>query len=70
MHYTAPRHGEAIIKALDNEGPIIIKQGQRGFWTSRGRHVNRKEALEIAVAAGQIEAKKITGCVLTSEELW
>lgn len=40
----------------------------QGFYTSKGRFVTRKEGLEIARAAGQVD--KIIGGVLTSEDLY
>ena len=68
--YFAKRHGDAILKAVQNFEGNHIQQKDQGFWTSKERHVNRAEALEIAIAAGQIKNSLVYGCVLTSEELW
>lgn len=46
------------------------KGGIQGFLTSEGRFVTREEALQIALAAGQIKEKKYDKSRLFSEELW
>lgn len=54
--YTASRHHQVIEKLhyLSYQKPY----GQQGFVTDRGRFVDRVEAAEIAVKAGQIEKLK------------
>lgn len=46
------------------------KGGIQGFLTSEERFVTREEALQIALAAGQIKEKKYNKSRLFSEELW
>ena len=48
---TGWRHADIIWKF----GDIIDKDDSGGFMTSRGRYVDRVEAMEIALAAGQPE---------------
>ncbi len=43
---------------------------EQGFITSRGRFVDRREALVIASAAGQIRVKTGDPDVLYSEDVW
>lgn len=54
---------------LQNHYPHT-KGGIQGFVTSDGRFVTREEALQIAIAAGQIKEKKYDKSRLFSEELW
>lgn len=51
---TGWRHADIIWKF----GDIIDKDDSGGFMTSRGRYVDRVEAMEIALAAGQVTEKK------------
>lgn len=43
---------------------------EQGFLTSTGRFVSRKEAMGIAVAAGQVSPSKVQSPDLFSEDLW
>lgn len=69
----APGRHHTVLNAMDIElGLCALTLGppdSQGFTTSTGRFVGRKEAAEIAVAAGQIKAPK-WGDVLYSEDLW
>lgn len=49
---------------------LRIGSEQQGFITSTGRFVDRQEALEIALAAKQIERPKYQPHQLFSEDLW
>ena len=51
---TGWRHPDIIWKF----GDIIDKDDSGGFMTSKGRYVDRVEAMEIALAAGQVTEKK------------
>ncbi len=64
--YTGKRHSDAIRAAAEATGKKPIT-GEQGFVTSAGRFVSRKEAAEIAFAAGQIEEEKD---ILFSEDVW
>lgn len=59
------RHPD-ILHRFKNE--VSTKLKDQGFYTSKGRFVSRKEALEIARAANQVT--EIIGGVLTSEDLY
>ena len=52
-----------------DDGPTKMPKHDSGFLTSEGRFVERIEAVEIAVAAGQIDAPKWPPR-LYSEDLW
>ncbi len=64
------RHGHCMYHpfVMHQWGGNILPDEQ-GFLTSAGRFVDRKEAAQIAVTAGQIEAPQ-WGCRLFSEDLW
>lgn len=49
-----------------------IADHEAGFLTSKGRFVTRAEALELALAAGQVDNVEALrgGATLTSEDLW
>lgn len=53
--YTAPTHGQAILKAAGRKGDIdsVAASGHDGFMTSKGRFVDRSEASIIARKANQ-----------------
>lgn len=52
---TGWRHPDIIWKFCG----IIDKDDSGGFMTSRGRYVDRVEAMGIALAAGQVTEKKL-----------
>lgn len=60
------RHHDILIRF---RGEVSTQQEDQGFYTSRGRFVDRKEAFEIAKSAGQIETGEDRG-VLFSEDLY
>jgi hypothetical protein len=70
--YSVPRpkrHAEVVrLMAAGGYGPE--KMHDQGFLTSRSRFVDRKEALQIALAAGQITAPKFQPNQLFSEDVW
>lgn len=70
MIFTGSRHYRIIqdIAAVFGEGVINDKPKDDGFMTDRGRFVKRREARDIALAAGQI-TEEHRG-VLYSEDLW
>jgi hypothetical protein len=47
-----------------------MHDGEQGFVTSDGRFVDRKQALVIAQAAGQIRRKTPPDYLLFSEDVW
>lgn len=58
---------------LHKFGDLIDKDEGGGFMTSKGRYVDRKEAMKIALACGQVEeGKTIHGSdgLLFSEDLY
>jgi len=59
------RHHDIIYLVTRN-----LQEIEQGFLTSGGRFVDRKEALQIALAAKQIEAPKFQPDELFSEDLW
>ena len=63
------RHGD-IIHAIANsvDRTLWPINGPQGFITDTGRFVDRKEAMRIAVLAGQVEAGDVPD--LYSEDLW
>ena len=60
------RHHDILIRF---RGEVSTQQEDQGFYTSRGRFVDRKEAFEIAKSAGQIETDEDRG-ILFSEDLY
>lgn len=75
--YTSPkpqRHGGLMQEMIEDWGcePPVV--GEEGFLTSAGRFVNRKEALVLARAAGQLRRRKqpgdYDGDELFSEDVW
>jgi hypothetical protein len=62
------RHGDVLRKLL-NFNELIVRGDRQGFLTSAGRYVNRRDAAEIAIAAGQVD-KLIAAPDLYSEDLW
>jgi hypothetical protein len=69
--YTGPHHA-TIIHYIAKCAGITPVRGEQGFVTNTGRFVSRKEALGIAVAAGQVTADPLFGSPagLMSEDLW
>lgn len=59
------RHPDILIKY---KGSVSEDPKDQGFFTSRGRFVNRNDALKIARECGQV--KEIIGKFLTSEDLY
>lgn len=62
------RHGDVLRKLYDFN-PIAIGGDSQGFLTSAGRYVNRRDAADLALAAGQVD-KLISAPDLYSEDLW
>lgn len=50
------------------KGEVSINPRDQGFYTSKGRYVNREDGLIIARKANQVD--RIIGSILTSEDLW
>lgn len=71
MTYTmpAPARHHHILHSMPPLNPVVPPEAQ-GFLTSTGRFVTRKEAMGIAVSAGQVPASKVTAPDLFSEDLW
>lgn len=65
-----PARHHDIIRAMVDNGHKTPITGEQGFVTTRGRFVDRKEALEIATKAGQIIKKHGNPTILFSEDLW
>lgn len=73
MTYSMPapaRHHHILYSMPAQNSREIIGPSQQGFLTSTGRWVSRKEAMGIAVAAGQVPPSKVTAPDLFSEDLW
>jgi hypothetical protein len=71
----APGRHHDVIRAWADRARLVTRgKDEQGFTTSTGRFVGREEAMQIAVAAGQVDPKnrKIdTGSPdLFSEDLW
>lgn len=64
-----PERHYHIIKNLAKQGFDIPIKGKQGFLTNKGRFVNRKEAADIALKAGQIK-NLIAPPNLFTEDLW
>ena len=66
-----PARHHNVLWAIDNAGLCAMTPGPdaQGFLTSDGRFVGRKEAADLAVAAGQTDAPKWPPD-LYSEDLW
>jgi hypothetical protein len=69
------RHHD-VIRAMDSAG-IDPAQGHQGFITNAGRFVDRKQAMQIAIAAGQLlplvqdgVPMERTSPELFSEDVW
>ena len=65
--YTGKRH----CNILSNAKPFgYLKDGEQGFVTDKGEFLNRKQSYMYAIRNKQPFIRKITGGVLTSEDLW
>jgi hypothetical protein len=64
-----PASHYSVSERMKREGIAEPLNGEQGFYTSLGRFVGRREARNIAEAAGQI-VNPITSGKLFSEELW
>lgn len=62
---TARRHPEILHRWRDS-----LCRDKQGFYTSHGRFVDRKTALQIALKSGQVEPGEVSGELLFSEDLW
>lgn len=62
---TARRHPEIMHRWRDE-----LCRNRQGFYTSHGRFVDRKTALQIALDSGQVKPGEISGDSLYSEDLW
>lgn len=62
------RHGD-VLRKLADFNPIVLGGDCQGFLTNTGRYVNRRDAADIALAAGQTD-KLISAPDLYSEDLW
>jgi hypothetical protein len=64
--WVGKRHSDCI-KAMTDCG-FKVGNWPQGFMTTHGRFVDRKEALKIAIAAGQVKNSKHN--ILFSEDLY
>lgn len=62
---TARRHPEILHRWREE-----LCRERQGFYTSHGRFVDRKTALQIALGSGQVGPGEISGELLFSEDLW
>lgn len=72
MTYTQPspaRHHH-ILHSMPPDANGYTLDVEQGFLTSTGRYVGRREAMGIAVAAGQVSPSKVRSPSLFSEDLW
>lgn len=63
-----PARHDSVFKSLITDHGYIEGAVEMGFTTSEGNFVDRREAYEIAVGAGQVEDKGPR--TLISEDLW
>lgn len=72
MVCSVPRPGRhsCVIRAMDTAGIRIPIVGEQGFLTSDGLFVDRRRALKIAAAAGQLTTTRERAYELFSEDLW
>lgn len=71
--WSVPRPGRHcdVFRAIWAEmGEVEVLGGTQGFVTSTGRFTDRKEGMNIAKAAGQLERGKFQPNTLFSEDLW
>ncbi|TGQ95372.1 hypothetical protein EN851_07565 [Mesorhizobium sp. M8A.F.Ca.ET.208.01.1.1] len=62
------RHGDVLRKLWDFNQTVVGPDSQ-GFLTSAGRYVNRRDAAELALGAGQCD-RLTSAPALYSEDLW
>lgn len=63
------RHGDLIrLYAKGREGRRVVQPAEQGFITSAGCFVDRLEAMQVAVASGQLQIAPREW--LASEDLW
>lgn len=73
--FTGVRHGYIIQQMVDvgfldpESGSQRVSFEEQGFVTSEGRWVDRKEAMQLAIDAGQLEYREQFP-ELFSEDLW
>lgn len=60
------RHHDIFARFGDEK---VLSEHSQGFYTSRGRFVSRKEAMQIAIECGQVD-KAQEGRALYSEDLY
>lgn len=67
-----PSRHQNLVLAAETSGIRAgdIEEKHRGFLTSQGRFVDRREALELAYPQNQTFKKPIPHAVLTTEDLW
>lgn len=73
--YTVPRpyrHHNVIwlMRGLGGFGPEAVSPKHQGFLTTKGRFVDREEALKIAIAGDQVIVKYESQTELYSEDMW
>jgi hypothetical protein len=64
------RHWQVLQAARHDGWGADVLSAEQGFITESGRFVDRKEALIIAMMAGQIEGPKFQPDMIFSEDLW
>lgn len=64
------KYDELLVKYGWQEDSLTRCETIQGFITNKGRFVNRKEAFQIALAAGQIDESAGVGGELFSEDLY
>lgn len=64
------RHHHILHSMPVDPGTDSVLNVEQGFITSTGRWVDRKTAMGIAVASGQVSPSKVTAPNLFSEDLW
>jgi hypothetical protein len=69
------RHHHILNEILPKYAPQLYVEvdaddKDQGFLDADGRFLTRKQALNNAVANGQIKNGKLIGSILTSEDLW
>lgn len=66
----APRRHHDVIREMAARGFGPEEMRDQGFVTDMGRFVDRTEALQIALAAGQVIRRTGSGNILFSEDVW
>lgn len=69
--FLGKRHPNCIRSIIDiKHVPKVEARHPQGFYTNKGRFLDREEAAELALANGQCKKLKFNSKELFSEDLW